>query len=108
MILSFVVALGFGLFNGFMISVLRINPLLATFASSFVGSGVALTILPAPGGAVAAVLGDLYYTSFFGFVPLCILPAVLLYLLWYALTRTPLKLQIYSVGYNPFKAFFSV
>ena len=48
LILSFVVAIGFGLFNGLLISVLRINPLLATFASSFVGSGVALTILPTP------------------------------------------------------------
>jgi len=107
LILSFVVAMGFGLFNGLLISVLRINPLLATFASSFVGSGIALTILPTPGGAVASILGDLYYTPLFGFFPSCILLIILLYLIWYVLTRTPFRLQLYSVGISAPKAFFS-
>ena len=107
LILSFVVAIGFGLFNGLLISVLRINPLLATFASSFVGSGVALTILPTPGGAVAEVLGDLYYTNVFGFLPTCILLIAFLYLIWWVLSRTPFRLYLYSVGNSASKAFFS-
>jgi ribose transport system permease protein len=107
LILSFVVAIGFGFFNGLLISVLRINPLLATFASSFVGSGVALTILPTPGGAVAEALGNLYYTNLFGFLPSCLLLIAFLYLIWYVLTRTPLRLYLYSVGNSASKAFFS-
>ncbi len=107
LILSFAVAIGFGFFNGLLISVLRINPLLATFASSFVGSGVALTILPTPGGAVAEILGDLFYTNVFGFLPTCIILIVFLYALWFVLSRTPLRLYLYSVGNSAPKAFFS-
>ncbi len=43
-------ALAIGLLNGFLVAVLRIPPLLATFATSFIGSGLALSILPTPGG----------------------------------------------------------
>jgi ribose transport system permease protein len=107
LILSLVVAIGFGLFNGLLISVLRINPLLATFASSFVGFGVALTILPTPGGAVAEALGDLYYVNIFGIIPTCIVLVAFLYALWWGLSRTPFRLYLYSVGNSASKAFFS-
>ena len=107
LILSFVVAIGFGLFNGLLISVLRINALLATFASSFVGFGVALAILPTPGGAVPEALGDLYYKKIFGVIPTCIVLIAFLYALWWVLSRTPFRLYLYSVGHSTSKAFFS-
>lgn len=107
LLLSFVVAILFGLFNGFLISVVRVNALLATFASSFIGSGIALTILPVPGGAVPDRMMDFYYTNILKILPSGILFVIFLYLIWIFFSKTKFKVQLYAIGNNAFKAFFS-
>ena len=68
--LSLVAGLGMGSLNGLLVSVARINPLLVTFAVSFVCSGAALMILPIPGGQVPMFLYDLFSYNILGFFPI--------------------------------------
>ncbi len=102
-----IVALGFGLMNGFLVAVLRITPLLATFATSFIGSGLALTILPAPGGQVPGALSDLYYSVILGCIPVPLVFAIIVFLLWQLIRISPLGLYIYATGHDAEKAYFS-
>lgn len=107
LVISLIVALAFGFFNGFLISVVRINPLLATFSSSFIGTGVALTVLPTPGGVIPTVLQNLYYDNIVGTIPVCLLLILLLYLIWYFMLLTRFRFHLYAVGHNSLKAFVS-
>lgn len=80
--LAFAAGAGVGLINGFVISVLRVQPLVATLATYFVASGAALLVLPTPGGRVPAVLISVYRDQIAGF-PLALIPVVLVLLAWF-------------------------
>jgi ribose transport system permease protein len=43
---------GAGMLNGFVITTVRLQPVIATFAMSFIWSGIALWVFPRPGGQV--------------------------------------------------------
>ena len=106
-VVSMAAALGFGFLNAFLVGYLRITPLLATFATSFIGNGLALTILATPGGSVPGVLSDLYYTKVFDVIPVPLLLGLGVLLLWGFIRRTPLGLAVYVTGHNAEKAYFS-
>jgi len=107
LLISLAAALAFGLLNGFLVATLRIPPLLATFATSFAGSGVALTILPIPGGQVPMILSDIYYYEIFNVFPVAIAYVLLIFAIWVVWKRSKLGLSLYASGYNRYKAFFS-
>lgn len=80
-----------GAANGFMATVLRIQPIVATLGSYLILAGVTLTILPAPIGPAPAWL-----KSMAG--PLSIIPLAAIFLLWWAVRRTPYYDQLMAVG----------
>ncbi len=86
-----------GAVNGFVIGVVRLQPLIATFATSSLFSGAALVVLPKPGGTVPASLTEGYRSLVAGIpVPvLLVAAAAALYLL---LSRTRLMRHIRAVG----------
>lgn len=51
---ALLIGLAMGAFNGFVVAYGRIEPLIATFCTSFVFAGTALIILPRPGGSIPA------------------------------------------------------
>ncbi len=51
-----------GAINGFFISVFRLQPIITTYATSFLYGGLALFILPNPGGGIPAAIADIYRT----------------------------------------------
>jgi len=57
-VLALGVGLAAGLFNGLVVSFSGIAPLIATLASSSIFAGVALIVLPTPGGSVPAWLSN--------------------------------------------------
>ncbi|MCY0878044.1 MAG: ABC transporter permease [Firmicutes bacterium] len=84
-----------GLINGVVIVYGRVQPLVATLAMSFVASGVALSLLPQPGGSVATGVG-VYMGTFLGFST-GIWVLVVLLLLWLVVKRF-FGLAIYATG----------
>ncbi len=100
-ILVFLLACGVGglagAFNGFFVAYLRLQPIVTTYATSFVFSGLALLILPRPGGAIPADLPRLYRSTP-GDIPFVLYIMVLLMLVWLVMRSTRFAQFLYATG----------
>lgn len=98
-VLTLLVGGAAGALNGFLVAYGRLAPIIVTLATSSIFNGIALYVLPNPGGFVPA-----WYTAFFtgrvfGVIPTALL--VLLFVLiviWLPLKSSPLGQAIYAVG----------
>ena len=95
-----------GMFNGFVVGVLRVNPLLTTFATSIAFSGIALWIMPYPSGSVDYALAD-WYSGMTVFIPTCLLLIGLLLIIWYIIMFRPTGKHIYALGQDVQSAYVS-
>lgn len=84
-----------GLLNGLLVAFGRVQPILVTLGTLSIFQGLALWVLPSPGGHVAAG-----YTTFFlnPNAPSGLIWVVLLGLGWMAFRRTRLGVQVFAVG----------
>jgi ribose transport system permease protein len=109
-VLALLIGLGVGalcgLANGFIIAVIRLQPIVATFATSFIWAGLALRILPRPGGQVPRGITQGYRETVLG-LPVAALVILVLALLWIALKRHRLGRHIYAIGGDEQAAFAS-
>jgi len=80
-----------GAINGFLTTIVRIQPIVATLGTYLVLTGVTLTILPAPVGPAPAWL-----KSMSG--PLSILPLAAIFLAWWGIRRLPYYDQLMAIG----------
>lgn len=96
-----------GMFNGFIIGVMRVNPLLTTFATSTVFSGIALWLLPYPGGSIDFSFGDWYLGNMFGIIPTPVVLILILIIVWTIVMKLPAGIHIYALGRNVKKAYAS-
>ena len=92
-----------GTLTGTIVSVLRLPAIIVTLAGAFIIGGVALLILPRPGGAVPIWLSDLLA----GHTPSALALLVMLILCWKLYLATPLGITIYAAGENPVGAYRS-
>ena len=101
--------LSLGAVNGVLIIVTRVPDIVVTLAMLFVLQGVALLILPAPGGAAAAWLKGLIIGPLL--VPwlpkTLILIGFCLCVVWLPLKRSRLGLSLYAIGSDELAAFRS-
>jgi ribose transport system permease protein len=95
-----------GFVNGSLAAYLRLQPIVATFATSFVWAGLTLQVLPQPGGSVPTVMTAFYRDAVLG-VPVAALVILALAGLWLAVKRHRLGLHIYAVGGDEQAAFAS-
>lgn len=96
-----------GLANGVLVAVVRLQPIVATFATSFVWAGLALYVLP-PGTEAAPRMPDVvvqgYRDSLLG-IPVAAWLLLLLAASWLVLKRTRLLRHVYAVGGDEDAAF---
>ena len=108
MALALLYGLGAGLlagaFNGIGVAFLRLQPIVTTYASSFVFGGIALWVLPRPGGQVPQPLVALYRSAPLGF-PFPLLVIVALILAWIALRSTRFGAYLFATGGAPRAAY---
>jgi ribose transport system permease protein len=88
---------------GLIVVRLRLPAIVVTLAASFIVGGMALVLLPRPGGAIPGWLSDLLA----GDTPAAFLLLVLIVLAWKAYLATPLGLTLAAAGENPVGAFRS-
>ena len=87
-----------GAINGFFVAVLRLQPIITTYATSFLFAGLALFILPSPGGGVPSVFTAFYReTSPLG-LPLAFYLIFVVLLAWYGTRQTRYGRYLYAVG----------
>jgi ribose transport system permease protein len=93
-----------GLFNGLCVSYLRLQPIVTTYATSFIYAGVALWVLPRPGGLMPSELTKLYRSNLLG-LPLILWVAAFIILLWVGLRATRYGRYLFAVGGKPEAAY---
>lgn len=97
------VGLAVGAITGGIAVRLRLPAIIVTLAGSFIVGGMALLILPRPGGSVPSWLSDLLA----GDSPSAFILLVVVMLLWKIYAATPLGLSLYGAGENPVAAYRS-
>lgn len=103
--LSLLVGAFAGAINGFFVAYLRLQPIITTYATSFLYAGFALFILPNPGGGIPAKIAELYRnTSPLG-LPLAFYVIALVLGLWWYIRSTRYGNYLFAVGGRPQAAY---
>ena len=87
-----------GAINGFFIAYLRLQPIITTYATSFLYAGIALFILPNPGGGIPAQIAALYRDTTPLGLPLAFYIIAIILLLWLYLSSTRFGKFLFAVG----------
>ncbi|MFL7837888.1 MAG: ABC transporter permease [Candidatus Promineifilaceae bacterium] len=94
------VGMAAGALNGFGVAWLRLPPIVTTYATAFIFSGLALWILPRPGGSMPETFARWYRQATPLGIPLGIWIAAALILAWYFLRGTRYGSNLFAVGGN--------
>lgn len=95
---SLLIGLLAGAINGYFISYLRLQPIITTYATSFLYAGLALFILPNPGGGIPGAIAALYRSSTPLNLPLAFYVIAIVLLVWSYLSSTRYGKFLYAVG----------
>ena len=98
-----------GAINGGVVVITRVPDIVVTLAMSFVWAGLALLVLPTPGGSSAKWLMDLASGSFLNeWIPkAAVVLIIVVAVIWIPVRRSRLGLSIYATGSHPLAAFRS-
>ncbi len=96
-----------GAVNGFFIATLRLQPIITTYATSFLYSGIALFILPNPGGGIPAQIAALYRDTTPLGLPLAFYIIAIILLIWLYISSTRYGRYLLAVGGKPQAAYES-
>jgi ribose transport system permease protein len=94
-VLILLVGAGCGLVNGLLVSVGRLQPILVTLATLSIFQGVAIRVLPQPGGQVPPEYTNVLANPM---APVSLVYLVVLVLFWAAFRRTRLGVGIVAIG----------
>lgn len=87
-----------GAFNGWATAYLRLQPIVTTYATSFIYAGVALIILPRPGGQFPMEMLRSYRRLAPGGIPIAIFIITAVILLWLFIRSTRYGQFLYATG----------
>lgn len=96
--ISLLIGLLAGAINGFFIAYLRLQPIITTYATSFLYAGLALFILPNPGGGIPTPIAAFYRNSTPFNLPLAFYVILAVLLTWLYLSSTRYGKFLYAVG----------
>lgn len=89
-----------GLLNGFLTVYLGLQPVIVTFATSFIYAGLALLLLPTPGGAIPRDYTSVYRNTQYLGIPISLIVLVLLLLIWEFFRKRKFGRYLFAVGGN--------
>ncbi|MDH4986782.1 ABC transporter permease [Aminobacter anthyllidis] len=104
--MGLLVGLACGIVNGIVVAALRLQAIVATFATSIFFTGLALYVMPVAGTPAPATFWRTYGGRFFE-IPFVFYAAVVLAIVIYVLARTRLATQLLAVGDDAQAAFQS-
>jgi len=105
--LGLLVGIVAGVTNGCLVGLVRLPPIIATLATWSILEGLALYVLPQPGGTVPQAFGD-FPLRVFGPVPFpLVLMVVLPLIFWWPVRHSRLGHAIYAVGNDEAAAYMS-
>lgn len=106
-LLCLAIGLAIGAANGFFVVVTRLQSIIVTLATSSVLGGVALYIMPEPGGHIPSAVGAVV-TGSVGIIPASLIILIVsLLIFWLPFRRSWIGQSWYAVGGNETGAFYS-
>ncbi len=105
-VVSLVIAMACGALNGAIIGFLRISPMLATFATLSVFTGLALWVMPLPGGTMPDGFRS-FFSAAPGGIPVTLLFTIGILLLTFFIYKSPFGTKIKAIGWNQQKSYIS-
>jgi len=88
-----------GAINGFLVAFGRLPPIIVTLATASIFNGIALYVLPNPGGFVPEWYTNALTGRVFDVIPTALILLIVLFVfVWTPLKRSPLGQAIYAVG----------
>ncbi len=105
MVIVLLVGMAAGAINGFFAAFLRLQPIITTYATSFLYAGLALYILPNPGGAVPASISTFYRDTTPLGLPLAFFVIFVILAGWWLTQQTRYGRYLYAVGGQPESAY---
>jgi ribose transport system permease protein len=102
LVMLFVLVVGMmaGAVNGFFVAILHLQPIITTYATSFLFGGLALLILPSPGGGIPSTFTSFYRETRPLGLPLAFFLIALIMLAWYGVRQTRYGRYLFAVGGN--------
>lgn len=101
------VGAGVGALTGWIISASGIADIVVTLATSFLLVGVAMFVMPQPGGGINQSLANLIAGNDSNFLPPLVWLILPIVLIWIPLYRSRLGIAMYAIGSNKDAAFLS-
>ncbi len=100
MMLGFVLLVGMaaGAVNGFFVAYMRVQPIITTYATSFLYAGLALLILPNPGGGIPQAFSTFYRETKPLGIPLAFFFITMILLIWGLIQQTRYGRYLFAVG----------
>jgi ribose transport system permease protein len=102
-----IVGAGIGGITGWIISKSGIADIVVTLATSFLLVGIAMFVMPEPGGGINQTLADLMAGKDPNFIPPLVWLIMPIVLIWIPLYRSRLGIAMYAIGSNKDAAFLS-
>ena len=106
-LLLLIVGTTIGAITGWIISTSGIADIVVTLATSFLLVGVAMFVMPEPGGGINQSLADLIAGKDPNFIPPLVWLIIPIILIWIPLYRSRLGIAMYAIGSNKDAAFLS-
>ena len=106
-VLVLLTGLACGLLNGLVVVYGRLQPIIATLATSAVFTGFAYLIRPIPGGTIDADLGDVLTGDVFGIPSALLLLAGVVLVVWLPFKNSVLGRSCYAAGSSEAAAYMS-
>ena len=109
MIVLAVIGIGLiaGFLNGFLTAYMGLQPMITTFATSFVYSGLALLILPNPWGNIPREYTKVYRNTTWLGIPLALFIIVAILLTWQVIKNRKYGRFLFAVGGKPDAAYYT-
>ena len=101
------VGLAAGVFNGLATASLGLQPMITTYATSFIFAGLALLILPQPGGSIPRDYSRFYRSTTPLGIPLAIYIIALVLVAWMLLRKRRYGRFLYAVGGKADAAYYT-
>lgn len=84
-----------GLVNGLLVGVGRLQPILVTLATLSIYQGIAIRVLPQPGGAIPPIYTAILVNPN---QPFALVYIVLVGIIWYAFRRSSIGVEVFALG----------
>jgi ribose transport system permease protein len=105
MFLCLFVGMAAGAVNGFFVAYMRLQPIITTYATSFLYAGLALFILPNPGGGIPEPFSTFYREATPLGLPLAFFIIAIILLTWGLIQQTRYGRYLFAVGGKPESAY---